>query len=227
MINGKVKPSYNNFQNELDNIIGNPHEYGLENYFNSLHNTFKNSIIYLQNKSNRLQTDIKSEHVNNQHSIYISEWHNIYPEITILINSYFISLHSELEYTWNKLISMYNNNYSEQITKPKLNNFYFDELNKNKSYKKDFFDEVVQKYSLIFQYNFIRNSLIHQNSKVNCTQTILIQELIKTNELKNVQFNNQNNKTSYKITNIEFCLGYSNLILNFFKSILDTSNGKT
>ena len=126
MITGKTEVKLNEFELEIDSILGNQIDrIGATYYFDLLHETFKRAVNHLALDSQCFHKELQNEDFDVKQSIIQSQESIAYPMLQTLYNSYFITVHSELESMWSEATQIFKKYYQDYFFPDKLNSQYF------------------------------------------------------------------------------------------------------
>lgn len=159
MIKGKRKKQLNDFESDIDELIGD-HTFGTTHYFDLLHETFLRSQRHLELDSEHFHKDLINEDQEVIASLLASQSGTAYPLLETLYSSYFITLHSELDIICQEILRLYNlpkNQHELKLTSPK---FFakIEDFNSSKTLESNqFIDRVIQNHSILQTYNYIRD----------------------------------------------------------------------
>lgn len=222
MIKGNKKPAFNEFESEMDVFLGDHSDkLGITHYFEILRDTFSRAAKALELEAKSLHESIKGEDSEIQHSILQSQESTAYPFLQTLYNSYFITLHSELESIWDQTIKEFNTRNQPEIKKLKLNSNYFNTTNANENSR--FIDEAVGKHSILFTYNYIRNGLVHPKNDNACQDYLKLTQFISQGKIIDIEIVDSDKGFNFLIKNLAFGEKYASEILSFIKSIIEES----
>jgi hypothetical protein len=121
MVKGKLKEKLNEFELDIQMLLGSLHERtGYIYYFELLHETFTRAAKHLILDSQQFKKDLLSEDIENSQSLIQSNESVSHPLIQTLYNSCFITVHSELEIMLSKVNDILDDHFSN-TTFPKKN----------------------------------------------------------------------------------------------------------
>ena len=224
MITGKTKVKLDEFELEIYSLIGNPIDrIGATYYFDLLHETFVRAVNHLALDSQCFHKELQDEDFDVKRSIIQSQESIAYPMIQTLYNSYFITIHSELESMWREVIQIYKKYYPEYSFPNKLSSQYFNSSSKNKAKRISFIDEVVRRHQILFTYNYIRNGIVHAKKSKVCDDFKILEDCIKNNNITDIEIEDVENGFIFLIKNVDFVKKYGNEVLSFFHAIIDNS----
>lgn len=215
MIKGNTKPVLNEFANAIEEMIGDHLDGGYVNYFDSLYDTFSRAEKYLKEEAKTFKEELKKEDPDTAFSMLRSSESIAYPHLERLYESYFITLHSELEIIWcDKIQGLYSVHFPGTPID-------FQKLSYNYQYliqPRCFIDTVVANHQILLAYNFIRNGLVHYKGEgPNLNK---VQQKIKDGEIKDVETKNENGKVKFAIKNLQFGKVYSQEILALLNELV-------
>jgi hypothetical protein len=237
MIKGKQKEKLNDFELEIELLLGNHHEKtGYIYYFELLHETFTRAAKHLILDSQQFKKDLLSEDRENSQSLIQLNESVSNPLIETLFNSYFITVHSELEIMLTKVNDIVKRLYDTYF--PKRTSGMLDILNyKEKKTIEPFIINTILQHQILISYNFVRNGIIHPVNDKNkpgfeelekCIDEGKIMHLdIIDYELK--EFDVEENIIviekgfNFLITEIDFIINYSQEVISFFQDLINNS----
>lgn len=221
MITGKTKVKLNEFELEIDSMIGNHIDRtGATYYFDLLHETFVRAMNHLALDSQYLHKELLDEDFDVKQSIIQSQESTANPMIQTLYNSYFITIHSELESMWRETTQIYKKYYPEHSFPHKLNSQYFNSFSKNKAKRISFIDEVVRRHQILFTYNYLRNGVVHAKKSKECLEFKTLEDYIKKNIITDIEIENVENGFIFSIKNVDFVKKYSEEVLSLFHELI-------
>jgi|GEM_PF-2707493 len=184
MIKGTPKKNYNEFEEELNQLIGSFQEAnGLEFYLNQLHDAFLKSEVALTKYSDEYLTEFNKEDFEVKQSIVLNDpEHSLksIPLVDELRKSYFITVHSEFEKIWKEIITIYNNYFTPRAIISLSYNF-----ETHPSFNTSILlDKIVLKYKVLFSYNYIRNKIVHQKAVLTAPEYQLMLADVDVNKIK-------------------------------------------
>lgn len=217
MIKGKSRRNYNDFEEDLDQIVGNYREaYGLTSYFESTYLTFLKAETLLLDNASKYLKQFKKEDKETRYSMRNDLPHNVkaYPSVHLLRQSFFITIHSELEETWKHINIL--SDKAHITTKTQSLNF-------NYSFHNNILDETVRNWQILFSYNYIRNKLIHKYIGITSSHFILVKKQIDADNIKDIDIEYDKKKAYFIINTMEFGYTYAKIVLNFLEEIINNS----
>lgn len=224
MIIGKTKVKLDEFELEIDLLLGNHIDrVGATYYFDLLYGTFVRAVNHLNLDSQSFHKELKDEDFNAKQSIIYSKESIAYPMLQTLYNSYLITINSELESMWSETTQIYKRYYQDYFFPDKLNSQYFKTSFKNKNKRNSFIDEVVRRHEILFTYNYIRNGVVHAKKSKECAEFKTLEDYIKNNKITNIEIEDVENGFIFSIKDIDFVKKYGNEVLSFFQAIIDNS----
>ena len=153
MITGKTKVKLDEFELEIDSLLGNHTDrIGATYYFDLLHETFVRAVNHLSMDSQCFHKELHDEDFNVKQSIIQSQESIAYPMLQTLYNSYFITIHSELENMLRDATQICKKYYPEYSFPEKLNSQYINSISIDKQKTISFIDEVVLRHKILFSY---------------------------------------------------------------------------
>lgn len=224
MIAGKVKKQLNEFELELDTLVGNHIDnYGATHYFDLLHETFLRATKHLQLDSKIFHYDLQKEDPEINRSIIQSQESIAYPLLSMLYNSYFITVHSELESMWKEATQIFNKYHPDYSFPEKLNSQYFLSFSNKKKKKKkfSFIDEVVLRHQILFTYNYIRNGIIHAKKSKECDEFKTLKEKIESHVITDIEILDVENGFIFSIKKLDFVKKYEEEVLSLFHELIE------
>lgn len=223
MIKGKLKEELNEFELEIQMLLGSHHEKtGYIYYFELLHETFTRSAKHLIFDSQQFKKDLLSEDRENSQSLIQSNESVSTPLIQTLYNSYFITVHSELEIILIKLKEIVYKHYKNSTFPKKTNKGSFDSFNDSTN-TLPFIQDSLIKYEILIIYSYVRNGLIHPK---NCKESLEFIELvknIKNGKISHLEIVDNENGFHFLIKEIDFIVKYSEGIISFLQDLIDFS----
>jgi hypothetical protein len=238
MIKGKKKEELNQFELEIELLLGSHHgQSGLICYFELLHETFTRAAKHLISDSKKFKNELINEDPENIASLIQSAESVLNPLISILYKSYFITVHSELEIMLTKVSDIVKRNYGSSSFPKKTSEMSDFVNNKKQKITEPFIKDTIQQHKILISYNFVRNGIIHPINDKNkpgfeelekCIDEGKITHLhIADYELK--EFNDEENIIineigfNYLITEIDFIVKYTEGIISFFQDLIENS----
>ena len=216
MIKGKLKEELNEFELEIQMLLGSHHEKtGYIYYFELLHETFTRAAKYLILDSQQFKKDLLSEDIENSQSLILSNESVYNPLIQSLYNSYFITVHSELEIMLTKLkdivLKYYDNPNFPKKANPSFRTF------KDEENKLIFIKNAISEHDILVTYNYIRNGITHAKNDKSCSLYIDLEKHIKSGKINFIKIMDNNNGFNYLITEIDFIVNYREELISFFE----------
>lgn len=179
MIKGKLKEELNEFELEIQMLLGSHHEKtGYIYYFELLHETFTRAAKHLIFDSQQFKKDLLSEDRENSQSLIQSNESVSTPLIQTLYNSYFITVHSELEIILIKLKEIVYKHYKNSTFPKKTNKGSFDSFNDSTN-TLPFIQDSLIKYEILIIYSYVRNGLIHPKNYKESLEFIELVKILK------------------------------------------------
>ena len=224
MITGKRKVKLDEFELEIDSLLGNHFDrIGTTYYFDLLNETFERALNHLLLDAQCFHKELQGEEFDVKQSIIQSQESVAYPLVQTLYNSYFITIHSELESMWREVTQIYRKYYPEYTFPDKLTSQYISSISKDKNKIISFIDEVVLRHKILFTYNYIRNGVVHSKKSKLCDEFKILEEYIKNNVITDIKIEDTENGFIFSIKNLDFSKKYGNEVLSFFRAIIDNS----
>ena len=236
MIKGKQRNKLNNFELEIELLLGNHHEKtGYIYYFELLHETFTRATKHLISDSQQFKTDLLGENKENCQSLIQSNESVSNPLIQTLYNSYFITVHSELEIMLTRVNDIVKRIYACSF--PKRTIEMLDVVNnKNKKITEPFLKDTIQQHKILISYNFVRNGIVHPVNDKNKPGFEELEKYISEGKIMHLdiidyelkRFDDENKIITeigfnYLITEINFIINYVKEIISFFQDLIDNS----
>lgn len=224
MIIGKTKVKLDEFESEIDLLLGNHIDrIGATYYFDLLYETFVRAVNHLALDSQCLHKEVQNEDFDVKQSIIHSQESIAYPMLQTLYNSYFITIHSELESMWREATQIYKKYYPRYSFPEKLNSQYFNSFSKDKKKIISSLDEVVLRHQILFTYNYIRNGIVHAKKSKVCDEFMILEDYINNNIITDIEIVDIENGFIFSIKNVDFVKKYGDEVLSFFQAIIDNS----
>lgn len=237
MIKGKLKENLNEFELEIEMLLGNYYERtGCVYYFELLQETFSRAAKHLVLDSQQLHLEMQNEDFETKHSIIKYQESVSNPLIETLYNSYFITVHSELEIILSKVKVLIKKHFNDSHF-PKKTSEMCRIIDDDKVKTRSFIRDTIQQHQVLLSYNFVRNGIIHpKNSKekpgfkelekhINDKKIIYLD--IIDYELKDFDGKEKivviEKGFNFLITEIDFIILYSNEIISFFQDLINNS----
>jgi len=222
MITGVPRKSYNDFEEELNSLVGQYGEiFGLTHYFEKVYQTFLEAEKYLLKKGNEYLADFEKEDYEIKVGMSRDSSHDTeaYPSVDLLRQSYFVTIHSEFEEIWKQIKEIYNQ-FHTPTTIGSLNFNYL--LNPHFDLN-NLLDKIVSTNQILLSYNYIRNKVVHNNISPSCQYYLRTENYILNGDIKNISIKQDNGKPYFVIENMSFGYTYSNKVLGFIENIINTS----
>lgn len=222
MIKGKQKEKLNDFELEIELLLGNHHEKtGYIYYFELLHETFTRAAKHLILDSQQFKKELLDEDTENIQSLIQSNESIFNPLIQSFYNSYFITVHSELEIMLTKLkdivLKYYDNQNFPKKANPSFRTF------KDEENKLTFIKNALSEHDILVTYNYIRNGITHAKNVKTCSLYIDLEKHIKSGKINFIKIMDNNNGFNYLITEIDFIVNYREEIISFFLDLINNS----
>ncbi|RAR71496.1 hypothetical protein [Flavobacterium aciduliphilum] len=237
MIKGKLKEELNEFELEIQMLLGSHHERtGYIYYFELLHETFTRAVKHLISDSQQFKKDLLSEDKENSQSLIQSNESVSNPLIQTLYNSYFITVHSELEIMLTKVNEIVKRIYDSSFPKKTIE--MLDVVNnKKQKITEPFIKDTIKRYTILISYNFVRNGIIHPVNDKNKPGFEELEKCIDEGKIINLdiidyefkEFDDEENIIiaeigfNYLITEIDFIVKYTEEIISFFQDLISNS----
>lgn len=222
MIKGKIKEELNEFELEIQMLLGSLHERtGYIYYFELLHETFTRATNHLILDSKQFKKDLLSEDRENSQSLIQSNESVSNPFIDTLYNSYFITVHSELESMLLKVKDIVQKHYNN-LTFPKKTNNGFKTFN-DESKTLVFIKDALTKHEILTIYNYIRNGITHSKNNKNCPLFIELEDHVNSGKINFLDIIENEKVTDFIIKDIDFIVNYSQEIISFFQDLINNS----
>ena len=223
MIKGKQRNKLNNFELEIELLLGNHHEKtGYIYYFELLHETFTRATKHLISDSQQFKTDLIGENKENCQSLIQSNESVSNPLIQTLYNSYFITVHSELEIMLIKLNEIVFKHCKNSTFPKKTNKVSFDSFNDSTN-TLPFIQESLRKYEILIIYSYVRNGLIHPKNCKGSLEFLELEQNIKEGKISHLEIVDNENRFNFLIKDIDFIVKYSEEIISFLQYLIDNS----
>ncbi|TKK65719.1 hypothetical protein FC093_19490 [Ilyomonas limi] len=231
MIKGNQRRSYNfdenSFEQKIIELVGDLHMgEGLEYKFLQYEITFCQAERSLIEESRKYLNEYFEDPENEQESLmyYQDPEHETraFPLLPALRSAYFIAVHSAFENVWTDICDLYRLYFSKTFI-PALNNKYFETINteERKGRIKIFIDDIIKKYQLLFDYNYIRNSFAHNKPIGEYFHSIV--SLINQNKIQHIKILSVD-KVEFEITSLQFVVDYCKIIIEFICEIAEYSH---
>ena len=222
MIKGKIKEELIEFESEIQALLGNYIDgYGYIYYFALLKETYSRAAKHLINDSQKFKNELINEDLENIPSL-IKFYESVSnPLIQTLYNSYFITVHSELESMLLKVKNIVQKHYSN-FTFPKKTNDGFKTFN-DKSETLVFIKDALTKHEILIIYNYIRNGITHPKNDKTCKLYFELENHINSGKINFLEIINNDYGFNFKITDINFIYNYTEEIISFFQGLIDNS----
>lgn len=222
MIKGKLKEELNEFESEIETLLGNHIDrFGYIYDFDLLHETFSRAAKYLILDSQQFKNELINEDPKNIPSLIQSYESVLNPLISTLYKSYFITVHSELEMMFaalNNIIKKYYDisNFPKNAN-PSFRTFKDEENNL------PFIKNTLSEHDILVIYNYIRNGMTHSKNDKTCPLYFELEKHIKTGKINFLEIIDNDNGFNYLITEIDFITNYIEEIISFFQDFIDNS----
>ncbi|MFA5296819.1 MAG: hypothetical protein WC389_01270 [Lutibacter sp.] len=225
MIKGKVKENLNEFEFEIELLLGSLHERtGYIYYFDLLQETFLRASKHLIIDSQQFKKELEEECPENKQSLIKSNEGVVNPLIETLYKSYFITLCSELEIILTKVNEIIERYYNENSFFPlKAREGDFKSLLDGKKTTKAFIIETLKQHKILTTYNYIRNGLIHSKNCKESPEFIKLKTYITNGKINNLKIIDNEKGFRFLITDIDFIINYSKVIILFFQNLINNS----
>jgi hypothetical protein len=181
------------------------------------------AVKHLALDSQCFHKELQDEDYDVKQSIIQSQESIAYPMLQTLYNSYFITIHSELEIMWSEATQIYKKYHPEYSFPKNLTSRYFNSSSTDMKKKNSFIDEVVRRHQILFTYNYIRNGVVHAKKSKECCEFNILEDYIKNNKITDIEIEDVENGFIFSIKNVDFVKKYGNEVLSFFKAIIDNS----
>lgn len=237
MIQGKLKEELNEFELEIQMLLGSLDERtGYIYYFELLHETFTRSAKHLILDSQQFKKDLLSEDRENSQSLIQSNESVSNPLIQTLYNSYFITVHSELEIMLTKVNEIVKRIYDSSFPKKTIE--MLDVVNnKKQKITEPFIKDTIKRHTILISYNFVRNGIINPVNDKNKPGFEELEKCIDEGKIINLdiidyefkEFDDEENIIiaeigfNYLITEIDFIVKYTEEIISFFQDLIENS----
>ena len=223
MIQGKLKEELNEFELEIQMLLGSHHERtGYIYYFELLHETFTRAAKHLILDSQQFKKDLLSEDRENSQSIIQSNESVYNPLIQTRYNSYFITVHSELEIMLSKVNDFMDDHFNNSTFPKKTNRGYFSSfIDETKTLS--FITETLLQYNILIIYSYIRNGLIHPKNFKGSPEFIELEQYIIEEKITNIEIFEFESRFNFQITEIDFVINYSQVVISFLQDLINNS----
>lgn len=223
MIQGKLKEELNEFELEIQMLLGSLHERtGYIYYFELLHETFTRSAKHLILDSQQFKKDLLSEDRENSQSLIQSNESVSNPLIQTLYNSYFITVHSELEIMLSKVNDIMDDHFNNSTFPKKTNRGCFSSFI-DESKTLSFITETLLQYNILIIYSYIRNALIHPKNFKGSPEFIELEQYIIEKKIINIEIIEFESRFNFQITEIDFIINYSQVVISFLQDLINNS----
>ena len=224
MIKGKVKENLNEFESEIEILLGRQHEQtGYIYYFDLLHETFLRATKHLVIDSQQFNKDLVNEDRENIHSLIQSYESVSNPLIETLYKSYFITVHSELEVILSEVKDIVKKHFNNSTFPKKTTQSFFKPFLEEQQNTIPFIRETILNHQILPTYTYIRNGLIHPK---NCKESDEYKQLendIEQGKINYLEIVENKNGFIFLIKDIDFVQNYSREVILFFQDIIDNS----
>lgn len=223
MIKGKIKVELNEFETELQSILGcHAERLGFIYYLDLLQETFSRAEKHLLSDSKKFKNDLINEDPEIIQSLIQSYESVLNPLLSTLYCSYFITIHSVLEEILIKFYSIVeiyhcNSTFPKKTTQGCFISF------KDEENKLPYINAILSKYKILIIYTYIRNGLVHPKNSKNCFEFIELEQLIIDKKITHLQILENEKGFKFEITEIEFIINYANEIISFFENLISDS----
>lgn len=221
MIKGKTRPVYDDFEQEVFELIGSIQDMsGVAYYFYELDTVFMTSEVCLRERAEAYNVSLRDEDPKVLRSIIFSDPDHAIksiPNLQALWKAYFIAVHSEFEHSWRTIYEAFNTFTSATTSYGKIADTYFNGKTPA-SYTR--LDTLVSVHPLLFDYNFIRNKIVHGKVNTSSAEFQRTHAAIDSGQIPYIKIETSGLLAHFEITDIKFIQKYTGGILNFFGAIL-------
>lgn len=237
MIKGKLKEELNEFELEIQILLGSLRERtGYIYYFELLHETYTRAAKHLILDSQKLNSEMQNEDFETKKSMLKYQESVSNPLIQTLYNSYFITVHSELEIMLTKVNDIVKRIYDSSFPKKTIE--MLDVVNNKKQRITEvFIKDAIKRHKILISYNFVRNGIIHPVNDKNKPGFEELERCIDEGKIMNLDiidyelkgFDDEENIIiteigfNYLITEIDFIVKYTEGIISFFQDLIENS----
>lgn len=224
MIKGRPKENLNEFELEIQMLLGSHLEStGYIYYFELLHETFTRAAKHLILDSLHFKEDLLSEDRENSQSLIQSNESVSNPLIQTLYNSYFITVHSELEMMLTEVNDIFKRHYVDSYFPKRTINMLDILKNKEQIKIEPFIKETIQHHQILVSYNFIRNGIIHPENDKNKPGFEELENYINEGKITYLDIIDKDKGFYFQITELDFIINYTEEIISFFQGLIDNS----
>lgn len=222
MIKGKIKDELNEFETEIQTLLGNHEErFGYIYYFDLLQETFIRAAKHSINDSRKFKNELINEDPENIPSLMQSYESVLNPLISTLYKSYFITVHSELEMMLTELNDIVKKYYDNSNFPKKANPSF--RIFKDEENKSPFIKNTLLEHDVLVTYNYIRNGMTHSKNDKTCSLYVELEKHIKSGKINFLEIIDNDKGFNYLITEIDFIINYTEEIISFFQDLIDNS----
>lgn len=219
---GEHKREYNEFEREIDDLVGDWQQgYGLSYFYHQLNDTFTKSEEALSQAAQKYNEAFQKEDVEVRATTFRNDPNhdmNSAPPLHTLRKAHFITAHSEFEMVWervDKIFSIHTSGHSEHG----LNYNYIKQRSFSTS---NILHKIVDQYQVLLTYNFLRNRIVHGKAKTTSDGYPLLLQYISSGELQGITTEANGTEFSFTIDSITFNKGYTKKVLEFLEEIVNS-----